>query len=58
MWKWIHAFYENSLCLTITISMAFWFIEFPAQGVTRVTENNSAGMIVFLLFDHTAPLAL
>jgi hypothetical protein len=57
-WRWVHAFYENSIVMTITISCAFWFIEFPAQGVTRATANTHPGMVIFLLVDHTLPLFL
>lgn len=44
--------------MTLTIVMAFYFIEFPAMGITYTLENTDGVMIAFLIFDHLFPVTL
>jgi len=54
----IHGLYEYSMNMSMTIVMAFWFIEFPAMGITYTLETTPAYMIAFLMFDHMFPMTL
>lgn len=57
-WKVLHGMYEYSLNMTLTIVMAFYFIEFPAMGIEYDLETIQTFMIPFLIFDHALPATL
>lgn len=58
LWKVIQCLYEYSVSMQMLIFMAFWFIEFPAMGITYDLESTQGWMIFVLIIDHLGPTAL